>query len=52
MQKLQVWTAGSISRKLGGFCENSGPNWNYFSTSRDCGLNLGKLGVSLEKEPG
>jgi len=47
-------TAGSGLRvpfleSLGGFVQNSGPNWNYFSTSRDCGLNLAKLGVSLEK---
>jgi len=49
MQNRRLWIAVSISRKLGRFVQNSGPNWNYFSTSRDCGLNLAKLGVSLEK---
>ena len=49
MQNRRLWTTVSISRKLGQFVQNSGPNWNYFSTRRDCGLNLAKLGVSLEK---
>ena len=41
-----------IGKSSGAKTLKTGPNCNYFSTSRDCGLNIEKMRGSLTIVPG